>query len=315
MIKVGILGGDTQEAGELIRLLSLHPDVEILYVSSPSNKGRAVSNVHRGLTGDSDLRFTDCIPFEAIDIIFIASPDVELNGVVPPELKIVAFQENDTFYPPENLENMEFVAGVSEMNRKKLVRGARAARVVPSPTSVALIVLFPLALHLMLNDSLEIKVSLPKFKELPSDGKALEKELEVLLGEVQLSFEKIRHVEFTKSNLLRTIAVEATLECGISEQEIERIYNETYNDHNFTFIVSTDPSPTEVAATQKCLIHISKPAENLLKIKAIADSFLRGGAGDAIHSMNLLFGLYEKIGLSLPAAMAFKHDEMRPDEV
>ena len=39
MIKVGIIGGAGYTAGELIRLLINHPDVEIIFVHSESNAG------------------------------------------------------------------------------------------------------------------------------------------------------------------------------------------------------------------------------------------------------------------------------------
>ena len=55
MIKVGILGGESSTAGELIRILINHPDVEILTVASESEAGNRVDAVHRGLVGDTDL--------------------------------------------------------------------------------------------------------------------------------------------------------------------------------------------------------------------------------------------------------------------
>ena len=59
MIKVGIIGGAGYTAGELIRLLINHPEVEVVFIHSTSNAGNAVSDVHGGLIGESELRFTD----------------------------------------------------------------------------------------------------------------------------------------------------------------------------------------------------------------------------------------------------------------
>ena len=43
MIKVGIIGGAGYTAGELIRLLINHPDVEIIFVHSESNAGNKIT--------------------------------------------------------------------------------------------------------------------------------------------------------------------------------------------------------------------------------------------------------------------------------
>ena len=70
MIKVGILGAAGYTGGELIRLLVNHPEAEIVFANSESNAGNRVADVHEGLVGDTDLRFTDQMPFEAVDVVF-----------------------------------------------------------------------------------------------------------------------------------------------------------------------------------------------------------------------------------------------------
>ena len=46
MIKVGIIGGAGYTAGELIRLLVYHPEVEIKFIHSNSNAGNRIADVH-----------------------------------------------------------------------------------------------------------------------------------------------------------------------------------------------------------------------------------------------------------------------------
>lgn len=72
MIKVGIIGGAGYTAGELIRLLINHPDVEIRFVNSSSNAGNKITDVHEGLYGETDLVFTDELPLDEIDVLFSA---------------------------------------------------------------------------------------------------------------------------------------------------------------------------------------------------------------------------------------------------
>ena len=54
MIKAGIIGAAGYTAGELIRILVNHPDVEISFAQSSSSAGRKVWGVQSGLYGDCD---------------------------------------------------------------------------------------------------------------------------------------------------------------------------------------------------------------------------------------------------------------------
>ena len=70
MIRVGILGAAGYTGGELIRLLINHPQAEIVFANSESNAGNAVSDVHEGLYGETDLCFTDKMLFDKVDVVF-----------------------------------------------------------------------------------------------------------------------------------------------------------------------------------------------------------------------------------------------------
>lgn len=74
MIKAGIIGGAGYTAGELIRLLLNHPETEIVFINSSSNAGNRITDVHEGLYGETDLRFTDQLPLDEIDVLFSALP-------------------------------------------------------------------------------------------------------------------------------------------------------------------------------------------------------------------------------------------------
>ena len=63
-MKIGILGAAGYTGGELIRLLINHPEAEIVFANSESNAGNLVSDVHEGLMGETDLRFTSEMPFD-----------------------------------------------------------------------------------------------------------------------------------------------------------------------------------------------------------------------------------------------------------
>ena len=90
------------------------------------------------------------------------------------------------------------------------------------------------------------------------------------------------------------------LDCPLELTEIIRIYSEYFADHNFTFITSKIPDLKDVVNTNKCIIHLDKIGGKLL-ITAVIDNLLKGGAGNAVHTMNLLFGLQETTGLTMKA--------------
>ena len=73
MIRAGIIGGAGYTAGELLRILVNHPEVEIAFVHSTSNAGNYLYEVHGGLFGDTQLRFSDSFDLSAVDVLFLCS--------------------------------------------------------------------------------------------------------------------------------------------------------------------------------------------------------------------------------------------------
>ncbi len=93
-MKIGIIGGAGYTAGELIRLLINHPDAEISFVHSESNAGNLISDVHGGLTGDTDMRFTDTFDLKTVDTLFLCQGHGRSTGfwsrnAMPTHLKVI----------------------------------------------------------------------------------------------------------------------------------------------------------------------------------------------------------------------------------
>jgi N-acetyl-gamma-glutamyl-phosphate reductase len=76
VIKVGIVGATGYTGSELLRLLVLHPKVEITVVTSRTEKGRPVADMFPHVRGYIDLPFTDPSVDElaGCDLIFFATP-------------------------------------------------------------------------------------------------------------------------------------------------------------------------------------------------------------------------------------------------
>lgn len=302
MIKVAITGADSPQAGELLRILVNHPEVILTTLSSPGKEGMSVTSVHHGLIGEEKMNFTGPLSMTPdCDVVFICgnsmtAAEFSALQLARPDLRTVLV---DTI-PNLDYERMGVVYGLPEINRKMLVRGAVAAR-VPSPIASAILTaLYPLAMNMLLNDSLEIEVNAPA--DVLMAGKTVaEKEIEEILNNNQPSFIKQISLKTMESDNERAMRSVMTLSCPIALEQIQDIY-EIYDDHNFAFPIISSSAENEVMGTNKCVITYSKPDDSTLKIEAIADPRLRGGAGEAVHIMNLLFGLHEKTGLALKAS-------------
>lgn len=308
MIKASVAGAASPLAGELLRILINHPEVDVENLYAPGYAGHWIGVRHKGMIGDTDLRFSDQLNLENTDVLFICG-DINLDipdSSIPERTKVIVMDDISESDLPLSLRNKEFVGGLSEVYRKPLVRGATAGKVLNPVVAVSFIALYPLALHLMLNNSIRLNCNAPYWILRKRDKKDLIHDLDERLSAIQLSFNGIEDANFTIGKDSRAVGVNIEMPCGVSIEEIRKLFDGVYDDHNFAFLVDGTPDRSEVLGTQKCLIHLYKPTPDTLHIEAVADGVYRGGVGDAIHTMNLLFGLFEKIGLTFKAAMAFK---------
>ena len=154
MIKVGIIGGAGYTAGELLRLLVAHPQVEIVFVHSTSNAGNALSDVHGGLIGQTELCFSDKYDLSAIDLLFLCSAHGQSRkfweeNPLPATLKVVDLAQDFRD------ESCGYVYGLPEVNRTRISQTVRLANPGCFATAIQL-ALLPLAKAQLLNDEVHI---------------------------------------------------------------------------------------------------------------------------------------------------------------
>lgn len=317
MIKIGIIGGAGYTAGELIRLLLNHPDAEITFVNSSSNAGNLLTDVHSGLYGETDLRFTDELPLDRIDLLFFCTAHGDTRKFmeshsVPENVKIIDLSMDYRLESPEH----DFVYGLPELNRRRICKSQHIANPGCFATCIQLGVL-PLAKHLMLNSDLHVqaitgstgagvKPSATSHFSWRNDNISIYKpfthqhlaEINQSLNQLQHSFQSAIHFIPVRGNFSRGIFATTYLDCKIELDEIKRIYADYYDDHSFTFVTDKNPDLKQVVNTNKCLIYLQKHEDKLLIVSMI-DNLLKGASGQAVHNMNLLFGLEETVGLHL----------------
>lgn len=317
MIKVGIIGGAGYTAGELIRLLINHPDAEIVFINSSSNAGNKITDVHGGLYGEMELTFTDALPFEDVDVLFLCSAHGDSkkfldNNNVPDNVKIIDLSTDYRMEAPDH----DFVYGLPELNRKRIIRSNRIANPGCFATAIQL-ALLPLAKEQLIQSEVHInaitgstgagvKPSTTTHFSWRNDNISIYKafdhqhlnEIGQTMRQLQDNFDHAINFIPVRGDFARGIFCSAYLDCNLELEEVKRLYQAFYDDHSFTFITEKAPDLKQVVNTNKCLIHLSKHGNKLL-IVSVIDNLLKGASGQAVHNMNLLFGLEETVGLHL----------------
>lgn len=310
MINVGITGATSKVAGEILRLLINHPDVNLKWLQAEDCVGEKVTEIHQGLIGECDLCVTNSPQWDAADMIFNCrhtgnSRDFLDTLQLRDNVKIVDLSGDYRMAAEDN----PYVYGLPELNRKPIVRGAtRVANPGAFPSAIIL-ALLPLAKNLLLNNDIHaIAVSgdptlADNIKLYQSFAQAHVNEITQALKSLQLSFDSPVYLTRMLGSVARGLLAHIYVECPLSLPEIRSLYENFYADHNFTFITDKPVDLKDVANTNKCIIHLDKEG-NVLHVTTVIDSMLKGAAGTAVHNMNLLFGLQERTGLALkPTAL------------
>lgn len=319
-ISVGIIGGAGYTAGELIRLLINHPEAEIRFVHSTSNAGNRITDIHGGLIGETDLTFSDTLPFEGIDALFLCSAHGDSRKfletyVLPEKLKII---DLSTDYRHKATAD-SFVYGLPELNKASIQKASRVANPGCFATAIQL-ALLPLAAQKLIKGEIHVNAITGSTGAGVKPGatthfswrdnnisiyKAFEhqhlKEICESLHQLQAEGSQAIHFIPVRGNFSRGIFASAYTDCGLSTNEANDLYKEFYNDACFTFVTDKNPAMKQVVNTNKCLLHVEKHGSKLLII-SIIDNLLKGASGQAVQNFNLMFGLEEKTGLGLKAS-------------
>ncbi|MCB2181208.1 MAG: N-acetyl-gamma-glutamyl-phosphate reductase [Desulfobulbaceae bacterium] len=147
MTRVGIVGASGYTGGELTRILSLHPEVELTVATSRQHAGKKLSAVYPHLSMISDIVCEDVNISELVDradLFFTAVPHQTAMEIVPRFLeagkKVVDLSADfriddarvyEKWYQAHSAQEYlaEAVYGLPELNRQKI----SAARLVANP--------------------------------------------------------------------------------------------------------------------------------------------------------------------------------------
>ena len=327
MIKIGILGAAGYTGGELIRLLVNHPEAEIVFANSESNAGNLVADVHEGLLGDTDLRFTDAMPFDEVDVVFFCfghgkSEAFLKEHAIPEHVKIIDLAQDFRIAAPTH----DYVYGLPEMHKEQIRKCQHLANPGCFATCIQL-GLLPLAKAGLLTHDVAVNaitgstgagqkpVSTTHFSW-RTDNMSIYKvfthqhlhEIRQSLTELQGSLEA--DIDFIPyrgdfargifcTEVVKFDGEEGTATNPTAEQ-LADMYRTFYADAAFTHYIDKALDLKQVVNTNKALVHIDKFG-NKAVITCIIDNLLKGAVGQAVQNMNLMFGIDEKAGLDLKA--------------
>jgi N-acetyl-gamma-glutamyl-phosphate reductase len=314
-IKVGIIGGAGYTGGELLRILINHPYTELVFVNSQSQAGKPVYSTHTDLLGDTELLFTDKLPFESVDVIFLCSGHGQslkflAENNIPPSVKII---DLSTDYRDES---NGFIYGLPELNRERIISSNKIANPGCFATSIQL-ALLPLAANNLLKSEVHVSavtgstgagqsLSTSTHFSWRSNNISIYKafthqhlaEIGQSLKQLQNGFEKEINFIPYRGNFTRGIMANVYLDYDGTQEEADAIFEEYYVEHPFCTISKSPIDLKQVINTNKCLLEIQKHGNKLL-ITSIIDNLVKGASGQAVQNMNIAFGLPETTGLNL----------------
>lgn len=336
MIRVGIVGGTGYTGVELLRLLSQHPEVELIAITSRAEAGSAVADMFPSLRGRVDLNFSEpaSAPLKECQLVFFATPNgvamQQASELLASDVRVIDLAADFRIKDVELWEKWygmthaspdlvaEAVYGLPELNRAAI----KTARLVANPGC------YPTAVQLGFLPLIEAGCIDTQY--LIADAKSgvsgagRKAETHILFAEASDNFKAYgvaghRHLPEIRQGLsiVAGTAVEltfvphltpmirgihATLYGRIThEVDFQSLFEQRYADELFVDVLppKSHPDTRSVRAANTCRIALHRPQNgNVLVVLSVIDNLVKGAAGQAIQNMNLMFGYDECLGLS-----------------
>ena len=323
MIRTAIIGGAGYTAGELIRLLIHHPQVELTAIVSQSHADQPVHVVHQDLVGETQLSFVKNIDTE-VDVTFLClghgkSQEYLVKNPIT-KGKIIDLSNDFRLKKAAVFEDKTFIYGLPELQKEEIKKAWYIANPGCFATAIQL-ALLPLA-HA---ERIEHEVHVNAITGSTGAGQSLSptshfswrnNNVSVYkafnhqhLGEITESIKSLQpwfdeSINFipVRGNFTRGIMATAYTKISLNVDELKSLYEEYYEKSVFTYVSTQPIHLKQVVNTNKCLLHIEKHGPYVL-VTSMIDNLLKGASGQAIQNMNLLFGLEEDLGLKLKASI------------
>ena len=297
-IKVGIVGGTGYTGVELLRILSQHPNAELVAVTSRQEAGLAVSALFPSLRGQVALNFTDPekSPLTVCDVVFFATPNAVAmsqaaallaNGTrvidLSADFRIRDVAEWERWYKAKHASPelvAEAVYGLPEVNRERI----RTARVLANPGCYPTAVQLGL-LPLVESGAVDVEHLIADAKSGVS-GAGRKAEVHILYAEASENFSAYgmaghRHWPEIRQGLAAAAGrdvglvfiphltpmirgIFATLYARVTREiDFQKLFEDRYRDEPFVDVMpaGSQPDTRSVRAANLCRIAVHRPRE------------------------------------------------------
>ncbi|MCX7185634.1 MAG: N-acetyl-gamma-glutamyl-phosphate reductase [Methylophilales bacterium] len=336
-IKVGIVGGTGYTGVELLRLLSVHPNVALTTITSRGDAGLAVADMFPNLRGYVDLTFTDPAHsnLEQCDVVFFATPNgiamQQARQLLSKGVRVIDLAADFRIKDIATWEKWygmshacpdlvaQAVYGLPEINREAI----RGAQLVANPGC------YPTAVQLGFMPLLEAgvvdisyliadaksgvsgagrKAEVPSlFAESADNFKAYAVNGHRHLPEISQGLTGMANAEvgFTFVPHLTPLirGIHATLYAKITKNvDLQALFEARYANEHFVDVLpkGTHPETRSVRGSNLCRIAVHQPqGSDIVVILSVIDNLVKGAAGQAVQNMNIMFDLPETSGLKI----------------
>ncbi|MGR8981011.1 MAG: N-acetyl-gamma-glutamyl-phosphate reductase [Gammaproteobacteria bacterium] len=340
MIRAGIVGGTGYTGVELLRILALHPEVEVSVVTSRADAGLRVDALYPSLRGYVDAVFTppDIDSLAECDVVFFATPNGTAMTMAEPLLaagvKVIdlsadfRLKDADEWSKWYGMDHAcpdlirEAVYGLPEVNRETI----KTARLIACPGC------YPTSVQLgflpLLENGLIDPAHLIADVKSGVSGAGRKAELATLMSECGESFKAYavgghRHLPEIRQGLRKATGMDvgltfvphltpmirgihATLYGRLQQggSDLQALYEERYHNEAFVDVLpkGSHADTRNVRGSNNCQIAVHQPqGEQTVVVLSVIDNLVKGAAGQSVQNMNLLFGFIEDLGLKMPA--------------
>lgn len=336
-MKVSIVGASGYAGGELLRLLLEHPEVEVFQATSESHLGEYVYQQHPNLRQRTRLKFTSREMLDPCDLLFLALPHgeaqkhIERYAALAP--KIVDLSADFRLCDPDLYQKYygrphsapgwlgRFVYGLPEARRDQM-RSTGFVSGVGCNAAASILALHPLVKNDLLDLTrpviVDIKVGSSEGGASPNPGSHHPERSGVIrtfsafghrhTAEViqELGLMGV-HLTMTSIDLVRgaLAAAHAFLQEGVTEKDLWQTYRAWAESEPFIRLVKDKrgvyrvPEPKILAGSNYADVgfDLDPNSGRVVSIAAI-DNLMKGAAGSAVQSMNLMCGFEETTGLT-----------------
>lgn len=315
MKSVGVIAANGYTGSELIRILALHPKVELACLFSRSNSGIRISEIYPDLEGICDIELTNV--FHQVDVLFLCLPHQEsrrwlVDNIIDDQTLIIDL--GNDFRVEGDFLNRNFVYGLPEFNKKLIETANSIANPGCFATAIQL-ALLPLAKNNLLDEvyTTGITGATGAGQKLQSttqftwrnDNISAYKTLthqhveEILMTLRQLN-NKTTYLQFVpwRGDFARGIFTSSTIKCDMSWEEVTDLYTSFYHEAEFVTISNQVVDMKRVINTNRCVLQIEKN-KDFVVIHSAIDNLIKGAAGQAVQNMNIALQWEENLGLRL----------------